>query len=244
MSYVTIANRSQVFAAAAAIGAAGLLVTIPAPAQGSPTFPLAPPRCLNYTAAVNGPYIFHLDNGTDMSITFNGTQIAGPASYTAGYGHMEGTATGVISGDTLNGHATWNDGAYTDFQGTITDSENGVGTASGTAVGQKGRGDWIRNTWKSEFFYKCTDAPPAAPPAPAPAPKPAPIPGTPVTQTVKVTSDVDVYDIPDGDNGHNLGVLRKGSRVQVLDRQNGFAHVKGDSVPSGIGYAWGDQIPS
>ena len=59
-----------------------------------------------------------------------------------------------------------------------------------------------------------------------------------------VSNDVDVYNIPDGNHGKKLGILRKGSQVQVLDRQNGFAHVKGNTVPTGIGYAWGNFIPN
>jgi hypothetical protein len=77
-----------------------------------------------------------------------------------------------------------------------------------------------------------------SPPQPKPAPQPAQQP------TVTVSADVDVYNIPDGDHGKNLGILRKGSQVQVLDRKNGFAHVKGAAVPTGIGYAWGDFIPN
>lgn len=78
-------------------------------------------------------------------------------------------------------------------------------------------------------------------PPPPQQKQPAP-PAQPPTVTVK--DDVDVYNIPDGDHGTNLGILRKGSQVQVLDRKNGFAHVKGSAVPTGIGYAWGDFIPN
>jgi hypothetical protein len=61
---------------------------------------------------------------------------------------------------------------------------------------------------------------------------------------VTVSGDVDVYTLPDGDHAKKLGILRKGSQVQVLDRRNGFADVKGRAVPTGIGYAWGDFIPN
>lgn len=59
-----------------------------------------------------------------------------------------------------------------------------------------------------------------------------------------VSDDLDVYSIPRGAHGKKLGTLRKGSQVQVLDRQNGFAHVKGSAVPTGVGYAWGDFVPN
>lgn len=94
--------------------------------------------------------------------------------------------------------------------------------------------------------------PPPPPTGPRPGPNNTPVlapDDTPQSQpsaqppTVTVSDDVDVYNIPDGDHGKNLGILRKGNEVQVLDRKNGFAHVKGSAVPSGIGYAWGDFIP-
>ena len=46
MSHVTVVNRSQLFAAAAAISAVGFL-TVPTPAQAHPMLPLAPP-CSQY----------------------------------------------------------------------------------------------------------------------------------------------------------------------------------------------------
>jgi hypothetical protein len=54
---------------------------------------------------------------------------------------------------------------------------------------------------------------------------------------------VDVYNIPDGDNGKNLGFLRAGTKVNLVDGpscpSDAFCHISGPNVPTGDGYAWG-----
>ena len=159
------------------------------------------------------------------------------------HGHnivSDGTVSGSITGTHMDFTIRWDSGPRGHYTGDI----GADGFAHGNTNDEAHPGS--KASWDANVPLGCATAPAHAPAqAPAPAPAPAQGPAGPAQPpTVTVSVDVDVYNIPDGDHGKKLGILRKGSQVQVLDRQNGFAHVKGGAVPTGIGYAWGDFIPS
>ena len=58
-----------------------------------------------------------------------------------------------------------------------------------------------------------------------------------------VTDDVDVYDQPNGDAGKVIGMLRKGTQVNLVKGggcpANDWCQVTGSNVPTGNGWAWG-----
>ncbi|MGD1237019.1 CAP domain-containing protein [Mycobacterium seoulense] len=168
-----------------------------------------------------------------------GANVAGYSGKVNGY-ESQDDPTDAATNTALNAVSNYvNKCGYTDFGVGMVRLESKQQSAVAILVGQP---------------------PPPAPAGPRPGPNngpvlepdnPTPPRPTPPAQappqqqpTVTVTGDVDVYNIPDGDHGKNLGILRKGSQVQVLDRKNGFAHVKGSAVPTGVGYAWGDFIPN
>jgi hypothetical protein len=92
MAHTSIVNRSRVLAAAAAMSLVGLLLVIPAPAQASPMFPLAP-ACKQY--GFGGAFSLRQDNGFRVSFSSTGPTARGSATAVGGSGAtMRGTVTG------------------------------------------------------------------------------------------------------------------------------------------------------
>jgi hypothetical protein len=162
---------------------------------------------------------------------------------------LTGTVSGSITGTRLDFTIRWDNRTAGHYTGSI----DADGFARGTTQDAANRGS--STNWGATVPLGCATPPPAGPrPGPnntpilapdnTPPAQPPPLPTPAQPPTVTVSDDVDVYNIPDGDTGKNLGILRKGSQVQVLDRKNGFAHVKGSAVPTGTGYVWGDVIPN
>jgi hypothetical protein len=60
---------------------------------------------------------------------------------------------------------------------------------------------------------------------------------------VTVTSDVDVYDQPNGDVGTVIGTLREGTQVNTVKGggcpADDWCQITGSNVPTGNGWAWG-----
>lgn len=217
-------NRSPLFAAAAAIGAAGLLLTVPAPAQATPMFPLAPP-CNSYQFP--GGYVLFHEPTTNFSFRFDttgkpSTSVAGTlADGTDKKGApFHGTAQGGISGRHVDITVNWDNGTY---QGYVGD----VGT-DGYAHGrtQNNHPDQSGIPWDLvSAAFTCADAP--VPPANAGTgaqggtgaetgpvvEKPPPAP------TATVTSDVDLYDVPGG-SGRVIDLLKTGQVVTLDTTEN------------------------
>jgi hypothetical protein len=247
MSHLSIASKSGLLGAATALSAAALLLAS-APAGARPPMPLDP-ACDQFQFI--GDYSLHQSNGFIVQFNSTGPGAGGSAVAldSSGKTALTGTVTGNINGTRLDFTIRWDNGSAGHYSGLI----NADGFARGSTNDEANPGS-IAN-WGATVPLGCATPPPAGPrpgpnntpilapddtrasPSPT-APPPAPPP------TVTVSDDVDVYSIPDGDHGKNLGILRKGSQVQVLDRKNGFAHVKGGAVPTGVGYAWGDVIPN
>jgi hypothetical protein len=219
----TIMNRSKLFAAAAAISAAGFL-PFAAPAQALPMFPLAP-ACSQW--GFPGDYFdFYTTKDYKVSVNSKG-QTLGPSAVTffrfSGTNGVYGNASGSISGTAINLNVNWSDGSPGQYVGTI--DPNGV--PHGYVL--NGGADW-----KSDAPLTCvTSAPPNGPETPPGGP------AAPATATV-VGEDVDVYDVPGG-NGNVIGILRVNNQVQLVGtcKPQDWCEVQGAAVPTGKGWVWG-----
>jgi hypothetical protein len=218
MSQVTIVNKSQVFAAATAISAVGLLV-VPAPAQAEPMFPLAP-ACSQYKFI--GDFALNQSNGYRVEFPSQGPAASGRATATGGNGsQMFGNVSGGIQGRTVDFTIRWDGGgAVGHYTGYIGDDDFVHG---GLSVDEKTPSS--RANWDSTVPFGCADAPPAA-----------------KTATV-VGEDVDVYNAknePDG-AGQVVGVLPVGTQVQLAGScaPSSWCRVTGTNVPGGNGWVWG-----
>lgn len=197
---------------AAAATAAGLLLTLTAPARALPMLPLDPAEECHFTTAVQ---VIDQDDGLEVVFPSNGpTTIQGDASYSrpGQGGSTKGIANGSITGNTIEIHATWS-GPYlfSHYTGQI----NPDNSASGTVTNSNGSN--ATTGWHTKFSdrIKCrASAPAPVPPAPVP---PAPNPPAPAGLTATVNADTDLYD-KSNDNGdaHVIGMLKKGQVVKVV----------------------------
>ncbi len=159
MPHLTIVNRSQLFAAATAISAAGLLVT-PAPAQALPMLPLAP-VCSQYSFP-NGDWPIQIQGGGQFVIaTHHGANAAGKVLSNGDY---KGSVTsgGIYNGRDVDFTITFADGVMGRYRGTVSDDalvHGGVGDPTGEIPGPR---------WDSTRPLECNDAPQAPPQQPAP----------------------------------------------------------------------------
>ena len=184
MSHETIMNKSQLFAAATALTAVGFL-TVPAPAQAHPMFPLplAPP-CGRY----DFPAVFTLKQSNGYTVHFNGNfqNASGPAVATGNSGdQLHAPANGVSGGITgldPTGYPlttftiVWGSGAVGRYTGSVDSNGFAHGdTFDATAI------DHPVAHWDATVPLVCTNA--APPPAPASAPAPASQPAPPDAQT-------------------------------------------------------------
>jgi hypothetical protein len=117
-------NGSPLFAAAAAIGAAGLLLTVAAPAQALSMIPLSPAFC-NFQFP--GGYVLFLEPRTNFTFRFDttgkpSTSVAGTlADGTDKKGApFHGTATGGITrGNRVDVTVNWDNGTYQEYHGRV-----------------------------------------------------------------------------------------------------------------------------
>ena len=176
MAHTSIVNRSRILATATALSAAGLLVN-PAPAQASPTLPLAPPPCTQYE--FNGPTGLEQSNRYEVDFSSKGPIASGLAtSYSLRYGAdgappNSGTISGGIQGRDIDLTVRFNGGGRGRYTGKVGDD----GFAFGVTVDENNPSS--RATWRSVsnrlVCAKPQPAPPPpdVPPAPAQTPKPA-----------------------------------------------------------------------
>ncbi len=226
MSTRTIINSSAVFAAAAALGTAGLLASPAAHAE---------------TCTANGTFfVIHQENGVDITVVSNGSKLGPNARSTRGNDlGPSGSMSGAITGRNIDFSITWytnqvglqGDPGTAHFTGTIGDNV-ATGTSTGAAY-NVARQDgvttfWAPGPWSSVGFpFTCADDKPAADQKP----------------TAIVNSDVDVYNAknePDG-AGQVVGILGSGSSVELLGpcQKDSWCNVSGDAVPGGSGWVWG-----
>ena len=254
MSHATIMSRSQLFAAATAMSAAGFLA-VPTPAHAGPMFPLplAPP-CNQYV--FNGDFRIRQDNGWQTLFTSTGPG-AGTGSAVSVNNDNVGKLTGGVSGGGINGHnvnvtVIWAGVGRGNYTGTVGDDAL---VHRGVYVDQNS-GNSVN--WDSTSPLGCNDA------APPPDPQVVLVPGVtdppphqvgpqaPLVPGATVTSDVDVYDVPGG-NGKIIGILRSGRQVKLATdnglpaapgqtcKPNDWCHVVIPELPGGSGWVW-DQF--
>jgi hypothetical protein len=171
MSQLTIANRSQLLAAATAITAVGLFLTGSPPARAHPMlpFPLAP-ACSQWGFPGN----FALKQSSGDTVTFNSTgPAANGAMAEANDGEYHGPVTGGITGDNLDFTIPWRgrgqpDDASLLSKGRYTGSVGDDGFAHGDTHDELSPAS---AHWDSTVPLVCTTtAAPAAAAAPPPPP--------------------------------------------------------------------------
>jgi hypothetical protein len=247
MSHLTIVNRSQLFAAATAMTALGLLA-IPAPARAGPMFPLplAPP-CSQYVFV--GDFVIR-EAGWQTFFSSTGP-VAGGRAATVSDDNVT-KYTGYVSGGGIQGRNV----DFTinfDRPGMATIVDHYTGTVGDDALVHHGvaQGSGNSGSWDSTHPLGCS-TPVAPPPGPndqpvvlAPGVKDPPPhqlgPQSPPAQAVAtVTGDVDIYDAPGG-NGNKVGVLRSGRQVKLVGtfKPNDWCNVVLPELPAGSGWVWG-----
>jgi hypothetical protein len=167
MSQLPVVNRSQVFAAATAITAAGFLTFAP-PAQAHPMLPLPlAPACSQW--GFPGPFTLQQTNNDTVRFNSTGSVASGQAVAGRADGTIVGQVSGGIRGDKLDFTISWNSSVFSSraigrYTGTVGDD----GFAHG------GTHDELSSAnahWDSTVPLVCITA---AAPASAPASQPAP----------------------------------------------------------------------
>jgi hypothetical protein len=219
-------NKFPLLAAAAAIGAAGFLITVPAPAQAAP--------CSQWGFPTGGN---GFTNQLGQSLLFQAagkTVSQSPASWTGPNGTKgSGYLNGSINGSGMN--FTWKgDGGPPDFKGgatiTFVGNVNNDGSAGGTVSYSTGGPGSFTLTKP----MTCLDVPAAAPPQQQGQPQ-QPEPQQQAKPMATVTGDVDLYDTPGG-SGNVIGMLNSGQQVEFIScKSDNWCHV----AP---GWVWGDFL--
>jgi hypothetical protein len=228
------------------------------PAQARPALPLAP--ACNTTFEFPPGFSLKLDNGIQVLMegtqgpTFQGASARYP---TPPSGQLtSGRASGGVNGTTVDFTIDWGAGPgaghSTHYTGVINDNL----TAQGMATDDNNN----QNVWASApAKLECKPLPPEGPIAAPDTPPgstgqnaqqqtppngqniPPQLPGA--VPMADVTSDVDVYKSVDPNTGgvQKLGILRQGSRVQLIGgcKKDDWCQVSGSAVPTGQGWVWG-----
>lgn len=225
---VTSTQKTLIAAAAAVIGASGVLITVPAPAQADPCSQWGFP---------NGGNGF--DTGWGSSLLFQAagktvTQTA--ASWTAAPGNgSSGYLNGSFPGTGVS--FTWKgDGGPPNFTGGATITFAGTVDFDGSAHGTAMKGA-ESTTFTSQNKLACLDAPAASAPIPH-APGVRHTGASPGTATVN--ADTDLYDKPN-DNGDAqiIGQLNSGQVVKTRRECSPDAWCK---LTDPDGFAWGRDL--
>jgi hypothetical protein len=239
MSHITISYRSQLFAAATAITAVGLLTLSP-PAQAHPMLPLAP-ACSQW--GFPGGFTLKQSNGDTVHFYGDGPLASGPAVATGGtYGPLNAPVNGVEGGITGNQIAVtivWNSGAIGRYTGSVGGNDNGFAhgnTYDATAT------DHSVAHWDSTSQLTCTTTAAAPPSVPAPqsAPPPASPPAPPAAQPAAARLGVSVNGpttLPAGGSGtYTVSVSNPGevsAPVELFISFNGNLRQTGQPTPAG-----------
>ena len=225
MSQLTLVNRSQLFCAATALTAVGLLTVSP-PAQAHPMFPLAP-ACSQY--GFDGTFLLKQSNGYVVRFNATGPVASGEAAATGGgTGPLRGSVYGAggITGDKLDFTIDWVGSSRGHYTGFVANDGFAHGDTNDVFSPDSAH-------WDSLVPLVCTT--PAAP-APAPAPQPAP----PDTQTAVARLGVSVNGpttLPTGISGtYTVNLSNSGdvsAPVELFISFNGNLQQTDQVTPSG-----------
>ena len=223
-------------AAAAAIGAAGILPVPPAVHAA----PWDPP-CQEWK--LNGALFINTEN-SHVSISWDGFTAKGPALlYLKDNSTTQntGTVSGGISGGRVDFTIKWSDREPFLFHGPehfIGNVDPEWGRPSGTATDYQG----VRTDWVANETFDCAKRAPAPKPPAQSAPAPA------AKKTATVTGDVDVYNIAWGEEpdengvvGVKIGMLSAGDTVELGGpcKPNDWCKVLTPKLPGNLGFIWG-----
>ena len=231
-------NRFPLIASATAFAAIGLFA-VPVPARAA---------CQQF--GFNGNFDMKQTNGWTASFSGTGATVHANATATGASGaKMTGTAiASVFSSRFVKVEISWGGGSNAEYTGNVSD-DGYVHDGATRPVGAFHADGTNQADWNSLAPLKCMDAAPPAAVQPPVEEKPVtpPVedkPATPAAKTVKVSGDVEIYDVPGGD-GKVIGTLRKDTQVEVLERKpDNWDHVASASMPGGSGWVWGDFIPA
>jgi hypothetical protein len=232
MSRASTLSRYPLFAAAAAMTAAGFLTTAP-PAQADPA------KCTQY--GFNGPY--EIGGGNGWWVKFNATGPTARSSATVHFvdgGKVDGTIIGGgIQGRTFDLTIVWGDKPNNiwDFHGTVSDDGHVRDGGQSLRRIPSDYGGEVASSWRSVTPLKCLDAP-----APAPAPAPAQKTATVVGEDVNVYNiGHDEVDTGDGVVGAVIGRLRVGQQVQLAGScaLNDWCKIVLPDQPNYFGFVFG-----
>ncbi|MEU9720870.1 hypothetical protein [Streptomyces sp. NPDC047976] len=232
-------RRGTLFAAATAMGVAGLLAG-QAPAQAGPTTALAPP-CAEYEF----PSVLQLnqDNGITVQVPVSGSPRHSVGPGKAMYAIVGktvgtfGTVYGGMKGNRIEFTAHWDQGPGAGITNTYAGQVGSDGFASGTTRNNAN----ATNTWRSSERMPCVYKPPQQQNPPPPPQNPPP---KQEKRTATVTGeDVDVYNVknePEG-SGQVIGILRVDQQVELVGdcAPESWCQVAGENVPGGNGWVWG-----
>ena len=168
----TFVNRSQLFAAATALSAVGLLM-VPTPARAGPMFPLAP-ACTQY--GFTGGFSLRQNNGFQVSFPATGPTAAGKAVAVGddNVTKLTGTVRGGIQGRTVYLKIGWAGGAIGVYSGTVGDDGFAHGSNHEDGVVFDGNSGPAPSRWDATSPLGCLDAPPPPVTPPGPGEKPGP----------------------------------------------------------------------
>ena len=213
-------STPKVLCTVAALGAGGCLA-VSGPAGAAPPLPLAPPSAVcSFTQSTL------VVNRKDGQMVTPDTQAGGTAigprgtlfnSQQGPFSELDKTFGGV-SGSMKDYHISFvftPPGRSEQYEGEVTDT----GAVSGWIQGG-GSGSWT----SPPGSVRCTTSTNGG--------------------TATVTSDVDVYSKPSGNDADKKpGFLVAGTQVNLVEGggcpPDGWCHITGSNVPGGDGYAWG-----
>lgn len=251
MAQLILVSRPQLFAAAAAVTAVGILALSPI-AQARPVLPLAP-ACSQW--GFPGNFSLKQSNGDTVQFNATGPVASGTATATGGgNGPLTGYVTGGITGDKLDFSIDWGVVFHGASVGHYLGAVGNDGFAHGSTADVFGTAGVAH--WDSTVALVCSTPAPA--PTPAAAPPTNPLLSEPATEVpnrrvvppaapaaapvATVSSDVDVYDSPGG-NGNKIGILRSGRQVTLVSgcKPNDWCDVVVPELAAGNGWVW-DQF--
>jgi len=214
---LTIADPVKLMAGVAAISAVAALT--PATVQARPPLPLAPSAICTFARDTL------VINRNDGQMVTPDTQVGGTAMGPKGtlYNNQQGPFTefdktaGGVSGAIKDYHISFTftpPGRSEQYEGEVTSKGGVTGWIQGGGSG----------SWKSpDGSVNCTSSTNGG--------------------TATVTSDVDVYNEPNGDTGQVIGMLRQGTQVNLVKGggcpPDDWCQITGTNVPTGNGWAWG-----
>lgn len=180
---------------------------------------------------VNGAWTLSFDD-SDATVDYI-EALVDPAPYPGIIllnGRIKDNGTISLKADPIEYMVNWT------YQGFV----NERGYAYGDLIGWQGD---TEGSWKSAEPLACADSGPA----PEDSDSPAEEADSPSGDTMEVTGDVDVYDVPGG-VGEVIGILR-GGQGQTVEmgsgcRDDSWCNIVWADGPNGTAWVWGDFLSS